>query len=66
MLDQPYASLEELLETVGEAGQRLANMHVSEGAAGNIDLTPGGLGQGLSVDELRAVAANFGAEQTLF
>lgn len=38
MLDQLHPELEELLETIGEAGQRLADMHASEGATGNISL----------------------------
>lgn len=37
-LDQPYPDLDELLATIGEAGQRLASINASEGGAGNISL----------------------------
>jgi rhamnulose-1-phosphate aldolase len=37
-LDEPYPDLEELLTTIGEAGQRVSDIDASEGAAGNISL----------------------------
>lgn len=37
-LDEPFPDLEELLETIGEAGQRTSDIEASEGAAGNISL----------------------------
>jgi rhamnulose-1-phosphate aldolase len=37
-LDQPYPSLDELLETIGEAGIRVSSIEASEGAAGNISM----------------------------
>lgn len=37
-LDQPYPSLDELLATIGEAGQRVSGIEASEGAAGNISI----------------------------
>ena len=37
-LDQPFPDLDELLATVGTAGQRLGGLNASEGAAGNISL----------------------------
>lgn len=40
-LDQPYPSLDELLATIGEAGQRVSGIQASEGAAGNISLCIG-------------------------
>ena len=40
-LDQPYPDLEELLLTIGEAGQRLADIKATEGGAGNISLFVG-------------------------
>jgi rhamnulose-1-phosphate aldolase len=38
MLDQPYPELADLLEMMGEAGQRLSDIDASEGAAGNISV----------------------------
>lgn len=40
-LDQPYPDLGELLAGIGEAGQRVAGINASEGAAGNISLFVG-------------------------
>ena len=40
-LDQPYPDLEELLRTIGEAGQRVSGIEASEGAAGNISILIG-------------------------
>ncbi len=40
-LDQPYPDLEELLATIGAAGQRLGGIDASEGAAGNISMVIG-------------------------
>lgn len=40
-LSEPYPSLEELLAAIGEAGQRLAGIEASEGAAGNISVYVG-------------------------
>jgi rhamnulose-1-phosphate aldolase len=37
-LDQPYPGLDEFLATLGEAGQRLAEINASEGGAGNISI----------------------------
>jgi rhamnulose-1-phosphate aldolase len=37
-LDQPFPDLDELLTTIGEAGQRISGIEASEGAAGNISL----------------------------
>lgn len=37
----PYPSLEELMALIGEAGQRLAEIEASEGAAGNISVYMG-------------------------
>ncbi len=37
-LDEPYPDLDELLVSIGEAGQRLSSIQASEGAAGNISL----------------------------
>src|SRR5215212_4456199 len=37
-LDEPFPDLEELLATIGEAGQRVSGMEASEGAAGNISM----------------------------
>ena len=37
-LPEPYPDLDELLVTIGEAGQRLAGIEASEGAAGNISI----------------------------
>lgn len=37
-LDQPFPDVEELLTTIGAAGQRLGGINASEGAAGNISL----------------------------
>ena len=41
MLDAPYPELDDLLEMIGEAGQRLSDIDASEGAAGG-----GFVGQG--------------------
>jgi len=38
MLEAPYPELDDLLEMIGEAGQRLSDIDASEGAAGNISL----------------------------
>src|SRR5215216_1823581 len=35
-LSAPFPDLDELLTTIGEAGQRLSDINASEGAAGNI------------------------------
>jgi len=40
-IPEPYPELEELLASVGEAGQRLAAIDASEGAAGNISFFVG-------------------------
>jgi rhamnulose-1-phosphate aldolase len=40
-LDVPFPSLDELLATIGEAGQRVSGIEASEGAAGNISLFVG-------------------------
>ena len=40
-LDQPYPDLDELLATIGAAGQRLGGIDASEGAAGNISMVIG-------------------------
>ncbi|HET9492920.1 MAG TPA: class II aldolase/adducin family protein [Chloroflexia bacterium] len=40
-LPEPYPELEELLASIGEAGQRLAGIEASEGAAGNISIYVG-------------------------
>ncbi|HEY0738423.1 MAG TPA: class II aldolase/adducin family protein [Herpetosiphonaceae bacterium] len=40
-LDQPFPDLEELLVTIGTAGQRLGGINASEGAAGNISIVIG-------------------------
>ena len=40
-LDQPYPDLDELLISIGEAGQRLAGIEASEGAAGNMSIYVG-------------------------
>lgn len=40
-LDQPFPSLDELLASIGEAGQRVSSIEASEGAAGNISLLVG-------------------------
>lgn len=40
-LDQPFPDLEELLTTIGAAGQRLGGINASEGAAGNISMLIG-------------------------
>jgi rhamnulose-1-phosphate aldolase len=37
-LDEPYPDLDELLATIGEAGQRVSAIEASEGAAGNISI----------------------------
>src|SRR5215207_4478862 len=38
MLQEPFPELEDLLEMMGEAGQHLAEIEASEGAAGNISV----------------------------
>ena len=38
MLQAPYPELDDLLEMMGEAGQRLSEIGASEGAAGNISV----------------------------
>ena len=38
MLQEPYPELDDLLEMIGEAGQHLADIEASEGAAGNISV----------------------------
>lgn len=38
MLEAPYPELDDLLEMMGEAGQRLSEIEASEGAAGNISV----------------------------
>lgn len=38
MLETPYPNLDDLLEMIGEAGQRLSDIDASEGAAGNISV----------------------------
>lgn len=38
MLQAPYPELDDLLEMMGEAGQRLSEIEASEGAAGNISV----------------------------
>jgi rhamnulose-1-phosphate aldolase len=40
-LSAPYPELDELLATIGEAGQRLSHIDASEGAAGNISVCAG-------------------------
>lgn len=40
-LEAPYPDLDELLELIGDAGLRLAEMRASEGAAGNISVYVG-------------------------
>lgn len=40
-LPQPYPDLDELLITIGEAGQRVSSMEASEGAAGNVSVYAG-------------------------
>src|SRR5215213_8072461 len=40
-LDLPYPDLDELLVSIGEAGQRLAGIEASEGAAGNMSIYVG-------------------------
>lgn len=40
-LDQPFPDLDELLATIGAAGQRLGSIDASEGAAGNISMVIG-------------------------
>ena len=37
-LDQPYPSLDEFLQLMGEAGERLSEINASEGAAGNLSV----------------------------
>ncbi len=37
-LPEPYPDLDELIATIGEAGQRLSGIEASEGAAGNISI----------------------------
>jgi rhamnulose-1-phosphate aldolase len=41
MLAEPYPSLDDLLEMMGEAGRRLSDIEASEGAAGNISICLG-------------------------
>jgi rhamnulose-1-phosphate aldolase len=38
MLQEPYPELDDLLEMMGEAGERLSDIEASEGAAGNISV----------------------------
>ena len=38
MLQAPYPEIDDLLEMMGEAGQRLSDIEASEGAAGNISV----------------------------
>jgi rhamnulose-1-phosphate aldolase len=38
MIDAPYPVLDELITSIGEAGQRLSEFEASEGAAGNISV----------------------------
>jgi rhamnulose-1-phosphate aldolase len=38
MVQEPYPELDDLLEMIGEAGQHLAGIEASEGAAGNISV----------------------------
>jgi rhamnulose-1-phosphate aldolase len=40
-LDQPYPSLDEFLQLMGEAGERLSQINASEGAAGNLSIFMG-------------------------
>jgi rhamnulose-1-phosphate aldolase len=40
-LDQPFPDLDELLASIGAAGQRIGGMNASEGAAGNISMCIG-------------------------
>lgn len=40
-LDMPYPDLDELMQLIGEAGQRLSDIEASEGAAGNISVFMG-------------------------
>jgi rhamnulose-1-phosphate aldolase len=40
-LDEPFPDLDELLTTIGEAGQRVSTLEASEGAAGNISIALG-------------------------
>src|SRR5258706_518039 len=40
-IEQPYPALDELLEMIGEAGQRLSEIDSTEGAAGNISVYMG-------------------------
>ncbi len=37
-LDQPYPELDELLQLIGEAGERISDINASEGAAGNLSM----------------------------
>lgn len=41
MLEQPFPDLDELLASIGSAGQRLGGIDASEGAAGNISIAIG-------------------------
>ncbi|HJS18578.1 MAG TPA: class II aldolase/adducin family protein [Anaerolineales bacterium] len=41
MLQEPYPDLDDLLDMMGEAGQRLSEIEASEGAAGNISVCLG-------------------------
>ena len=38
LIEPPYPTLDEMIGYVGEAGQRLAEIEASEGAAGNISV----------------------------
>ncbi len=40
-LEKPYPELDEMLVTIGEAGQRISGIEASEGAAGNISVCIG-------------------------
>jgi rhamnulose-1-phosphate aldolase len=37
-LEQPYPELDELLEMIGQAGERISDINASEGAAGNLSI----------------------------
>ncbi len=76
-LDQQFLDLDELLATIGAAGQRLGGIDASEGAADRIEyaetaamyeymnLVNGNRAEGLTRDELREVVAAFDAQTTL-
>ncbi|HEX6288360.1 MAG TPA: class II aldolase/adducin family protein [Herpetosiphonaceae bacterium] len=55
-LDQPFPDLDELLTTIGTAGQRLSGINASEGAAGNISMV---IGWPLEVRRRFPVGASF-------